>query len=238
MKYRLEATRVTADAYAKMVVPRSLDLTCKTTTLQATAQSLAVSVLDLVATRAGEPPGSAIARSAEGVNGLPNPPWSWSSDAAQGFDASLGPSDMLQNIWGWFGTGPNPGSAAGSVPHLALVPLQWLADCVDATDMRSLWQLLTLICIAAAVGGSLASAGTAKAGFGGYAVAITVGLAVGAISAWAMSTVGDAVRARIRRLLESRHERYFRALYFGAMFWVIIAGFLGGLSSVLLRLVF
>ena len=32
----------------------SLDLTCRTTTLQVTAQSLAVSVLDLVATRAGE----------------------------------------------------------------------------------------------------------------------------------------------------------------------------------------
>ena len=62
MKYRLEATLVTADANAAMVVPHSLDLTCKTTTLQATAQSLAVSVLDLVATRAGEPPGSAIAR--------------------------------------------------------------------------------------------------------------------------------------------------------------------------------
>jgi luciferase family oxidoreductase group 1 len=62
VKYRLEATRVTD---AEMVLPHSLDLTRKTTTLQATAQSLAVSVLDLVATRAGESPGSAIARSAE-----------------------------------------------------------------------------------------------------------------------------------------------------------------------------
>jgi hypothetical protein len=65
VKYRLEATRVTADADAQMVVPHSLDLTCKTTTLHATAQSLAVSVLDLVATRAGEPAGNAIARSVE-----------------------------------------------------------------------------------------------------------------------------------------------------------------------------
>jgi hypothetical protein len=53
VKYRLEATRVTADANAEMVVPHSVDLSCKTTTLQATAQSLRVSVLDLVATRAG-----------------------------------------------------------------------------------------------------------------------------------------------------------------------------------------
>ena len=65
MKYGLEATRVTADADAEMVVPHSLDLRCKTTTLQSTAQSFAVSVLDLVATRAGEAPGSAIARSVE-----------------------------------------------------------------------------------------------------------------------------------------------------------------------------
>jgi len=65
VKYRLEATRVTADANAEMVVPHSVDLRCKTTTLQAIAQSLPVSVLDLVATRAGEPAGSAIARSVE-----------------------------------------------------------------------------------------------------------------------------------------------------------------------------
>jgi hypothetical protein len=65
VKYGLEATRVTADADAEMVVPHSLDLRCKTTTLQSTAQSFAVSVLDLVATRAGEAPGSAIARSVE-----------------------------------------------------------------------------------------------------------------------------------------------------------------------------
>jgi hypothetical protein len=65
VKYRLEATCVTADADAEMVVPHGIDLTCKATTLRATAQSLAVSVLDLVATRAGEAPGSAIARSVE-----------------------------------------------------------------------------------------------------------------------------------------------------------------------------
>jgi hypothetical protein len=58
-------TRAPADAGAEMVVPHSLGLTCKTTTVQATTQSLAVSVLDLVATRAGEAPGSAIARSVE-----------------------------------------------------------------------------------------------------------------------------------------------------------------------------
>jgi luciferase family oxidoreductase group 1 len=65
VKYRLEATRVAAGADAEMVAPHSLGLTRKTTTVQATAQSLPISVLDLVPTRAGEPTGSAIARSVE-----------------------------------------------------------------------------------------------------------------------------------------------------------------------------
>jgi hypothetical protein len=65
VKYRLEARRVAADADAEMVAPHSLDLTRKTTTVQATAQSLPISVLDLVPTRAGEPARSAIARSVE-----------------------------------------------------------------------------------------------------------------------------------------------------------------------------
>jgi hypothetical protein len=58
-------TRVPGDAGAEMVAPHSLGRTCKTTAVQATAQSLAVSVLDLIATRAGEPTGSAIAKSVE-----------------------------------------------------------------------------------------------------------------------------------------------------------------------------
>jgi len=55
VKHGSEATRASADAGAKVVVLRS----------QATRQPLPVSVLDLVATRAGEPAGNAIARSVE-----------------------------------------------------------------------------------------------------------------------------------------------------------------------------
>jgi hypothetical protein len=51
---------------------------------------------------------------AEGVNGVPSPPWSWASDKAQGFKPSMGPSEWGPKILGWLGTGPNPGSAAGS----------------------------------------------------------------------------------------------------------------------------
>ena len=55
MKCGLETTPVTADASTESAVPRS----------QATRQSLPVSVLDLVATQAGEPAGSAIAQTVE-----------------------------------------------------------------------------------------------------------------------------------------------------------------------------
>jgi luciferase family oxidoreductase group 1 len=50
-----ETTRAPADSGAEVLVPRS----------EATRQSLTVSVLDLIAMRAGEPAGSAIARSVE-----------------------------------------------------------------------------------------------------------------------------------------------------------------------------
>src|SRR5438876_4544223 len=58
-------TRAAVDRGAETVAPHSLGLTRKTTTAQATAQSLPISVLDLVPTRPGEPAGRAIARSVE-----------------------------------------------------------------------------------------------------------------------------------------------------------------------------
>src|SRR5467141_2045978 len=63
--HRLEITRAAADGGVAAVAPHSLRLTRKTTTAQATAQSLPISVLDLVPTRAGQPAGRAIARSVE-----------------------------------------------------------------------------------------------------------------------------------------------------------------------------
>lgn len=62
MTDRLEITSAAADEGVAAVAPHSLGLTHKTTTVRATAQSLAVSVLDLVPTRTGEPVGRAIAR--------------------------------------------------------------------------------------------------------------------------------------------------------------------------------
>ena len=65
MTHRLEITCAAVDGGAETVAPHSLGLTHKTTTVQATAQSLPISVLDLVPTRPGEAAGRAIARSVE-----------------------------------------------------------------------------------------------------------------------------------------------------------------------------
>ena len=65
MKHGLETTRAQADAAAEAIVSRSIRVTGKPTAVQTNRQSLAVSVLDLVPTRAGEPVDRAIARSVE-----------------------------------------------------------------------------------------------------------------------------------------------------------------------------
>ena len=102
----------------------------------------------------------------------------------------------------------------------------------------SLWDLLTLVCCAMPIGGALASAKYAKVEFGGYTLAITIGLALGMCCAWTMRTVGGSVAARITRQSVSLHERYFRALYFAAVVSVAFALFVGlWVSSALLRLV-
>jgi luciferase family oxidoreductase group 1 len=65
VKHGLETTRAQADTAAEAIVPRSIRVTGKPTAVQTNRQSLAVSVLDLVPTRASEPVGHAIARSVE-----------------------------------------------------------------------------------------------------------------------------------------------------------------------------
>jgi hypothetical protein len=117
-------------------------------------------------------------------------------------------------------------------------PRQWSADPHVNANMVSLWDLLTAVCSVMPIGGALASAQYAKVGFGGYTLAVTIGLALGVCGAWTMRAVGKTVAARIRRQTVSMHQRYFRALYFAAVVWIVFALFLGGwVSSALMRLV-
>ena len=65
VKHGSVTTRALADRAAEATVPCSIRVTDKPTAVGTNRQSLAVSVLDLVATRAGEPAGNAIARSVQ-----------------------------------------------------------------------------------------------------------------------------------------------------------------------------
>ena len=47
---------------------------------------------------------------AEGINGVPSPPWSWNSDVGDMYD----PNFPGGSVGRWFGKGPNPASAGGS----------------------------------------------------------------------------------------------------------------------------
>jgi heme A synthase len=99
--------------------------------------------------------------------------------------------------------------------------------------------LLIALCFVEPVAGAVASAAHAKVGAGGYALAITIGLALGVSCAWTMWTAGRTAAAHIKLQPASRQKRYFRALYFAAMLWVVFALFLGAwASSALMRLVF
>jgi hypothetical protein len=101
----------------------------------------------------------------------------------------------------------------------------------------SLWDLLTVICCAMPIGGALSSAQFAKVGLHGYAFAMAVGLVVGLGCAYMMRMVGKTVVARLAGASVSIRERYFRALYFAAMAWIVFASFLGAWASLaLLRL--
>jgi len=105
--------------------------------------------------------------------------------------------------------------------------------------MVSLWDLLIVMCIVMPIGGALAPAKHANLGFGGYALATTLGLVLGVCSAWMIEALAATVAACAERKSESLQERYFRGLYFAAMLWIIFTRFLGErLPSVVLRLVF
>ena len=121
------------------------------------------------------------------------------------------------------------------------MPLQWLVEAVGAE--MTLWQLLILTCIAVPIGTSYASAQHGRYGFGGYTLAIGVGLAVGMCFGWVMYVAPKIVGEKLQRGAPSetslaKQEWFFRGFYLAKILWIALAGFLGfWLSSVLLRIV-
>jgi len=69
------------------------------------------------------------------------------------------------------------------------------------------------------MGGALASATLAKAGVGGYVLAIAVGLVVGVCCAWTMWIVHKIVVTSLHRRPDWEHSEWFlRAFYFSKIF--------------------
>jgi hypothetical protein len=138
------------------------------------------------------------------------------------------------------------GSEQDQIREAPLAPLLWVElaqqqrarGCVDVNSMVTLWDLLTAVSFAMPIGGALASAKLARASFGGYVLAITVGLALGLSFALSMRTIGKTVAAQMKGQYAPR-EWYARALYFAAVLWILLGLFLGNwLSSAAMRLVF
>jgi len=88
------------------------------------------------------------------------------------------------------------------------------------------------------VAGSLASAKLAKAGIGSYLSAVIIGVVLAVGFTWAMRTVGQLVGAHLKEQPMSTREWYARALYLGAMLWIVLGLFLGGFAAAVIRRLF
>ena len=93
--------------------------------------------------------------------------------------------------------------------------------------MKSLWSLFTVVCVVMPISGALASAKFSGVGIGGYAFSVFLGLGLGVGCAWVMEKIGKLVYDRLKHSAGPIQERYFRALYFAAMVWIVFALFLG-----------
>ena len=169
---------------------------------------------------------------AESINGVKSPPWSPGSDWAQGYRFNF-PNGSVGK---WWNGGTNPESAGGSAAGAGAGARLWRNE---GANVMTLWHLLVGICFGMPIPFALQSAGEAKVGFGGYALAITIGLAVGVSCAWTMWISGKTAGNRISKLdSESLKHWCFRALYASSIFWIFLSAVLGEwASSALLRLV-
>ena len=98
------------------------------------------------------------------------------------------------------------------------------------TDGVTLWDLLTLISLAAPVGSACAAAKVSHVGLAGYALAILVGLAIGLCCAVCMRlallrVVGYLIQGNV----SERGSIAFAGLMLVAAFiWIVVGGLAGG----------
>ena len=100
-----------------------------------------------------------------------------------------------------------------------------------------LWTLLTLTSSVAFFVAAIGSAVHAKAGFGGYTLAVVLGLVLGSCNFWAMEKVAATIVDRLKAYSGSFREWCLGALYLAALLWAFLAAFLGGwLTSSVVRI--
>lgn len=92
----------------------------------------------------------------------------------------------------------------------------------------ALWDVLTALCLVMPTAGALETVKDVPKGGLGYVVAITVGVVLGVGCAWAMKAFGRRLALRTAPTLAPWG---FRALYAGAVVWIIVALFLGSWAT-------
>src|SRR5580698_4870290 len=90
----------------------------------------------------------------------------------------------------------------------------------------TLWDLMTALCAVMPLAGALATLRDVDKGWLGYALALTIAVVIGALSAWAMRSVGSTLIER-SAARPNTGRWSFRLLYAGASAWIILSLFIG-----------
>jgi hypothetical protein len=102
----------------------------------------------------------------------------------------------------------------------------------------TLLELLTAVTFAAFFASAVATAKGAKAGIGGYALAIIIGLSLAICSAWVFYKPGGILANLTRAYSEKRQEWYGCAFFLFALLWLVVGAILTSLvTSAVMRLV-
>jgi hypothetical protein len=105
----------------------------------------------------------------------------------------------------------------------------------------ALWTLLLGICFGIGVVSALGGAEDLGVGFGGYALALGVGSAIGTCSVCILARLGGIVEPRISNISSNfRKEWYAGTLYVFAIAWIVFTGLVAtwtasGLISYVIR---
>lgn len=102
----------------------------------------------------------------------------------------------------------------------------------------TLLELLTAMTSIAFFASAVAAAKYAKAGIGGYALAIIIGSSLAICNAWMFYKLGEVLANLTSAYSETRQEWYGRAFYLFALLWGLIGAILISLvMSAVMRLV-